>query len=160
MSEKDEILAAIASLRTESVTQQVKLQRTVDRIATDQLEVREVVAGLSRRVDHIETRIDSRVKHSDHVHANASEVDAKTSSDLAAVIVATNANATSINGLRDDVRDVRAEFSAMVLENRKQSALLTLIRGSAFKRLISETTKLVTILAAIAAAYLAAKGHQ
>lgn len=160
MSEKDEILAAISSLRNESVNQQVKLQRTVDRIASDQLEVREVVAGLSRRVDHIETRLESRVKHSDHVHRSASEFDAKTSSDLAAVIVATNANATAVNGLRDDVQNVRTEFSVLTQENRKQSALLELIRGSAFRRLMSETTKLVTILAAIAAAYLAAKGHK
>jgi hypothetical protein len=160
VSEKDEILAAIASLRNESVTQQVALQRAVDRIANDHVAMRQGFASLERRIDVVETKLDSRVKHSDHVHSSASEVDAKHESDMAAVINATNSNATSINGLRDDVRDVRAEFSAMVVENRKQTGLLTLLRSTPFKRFLEAATKLAILLAALVSTYLAAKGHK
>lgn len=149
MSDKDEILAALSALRTESVEREVKLQRTVDRIANDQVaarqdisEVKGEVLALGGRVSKLET---ART-FSDRVRANLSDTDAKHESDLAAVV-------TELEAMK------KQQFALMAV-NQKQTGLLDLLRGSLLQRLIKETTRLVILIAAVVSAYLSAKGHK
>lgn len=149
MNDKEEILAALKSLGTEQATQQVKLQRTVDRIANEQVEMRHELGEVKSRVSVLE----GARKYSDRARAGLSDADMRHESDMGAVVVALDAT-------RAKVADIEGQQHALMAMNQKQTGMLALIRSTPVKRFLSDSAKLVSALAAVAAAYLAAKGHK
>ena len=152
MTDTEQILAAIA----QGAQQQVNLQRSVDRIANEQVAVRQEMVDMKTEILAIGgrvTNLESARKYSDRVRSNLSDADMKHESDLAAVV-------TALESTRSEVAEVKGQQFALMAMNQKQTSVLDLLRGSKFQRLIKETTRLVILLAAVVSAYLSAKGHK
>lgn len=144
-NDTERILAAIAH----GAQQQVNLQRSVDRIVNDHVALRQDVTDIKGEVISQGARIstlEGARKYSDRARAGLSDADAKHESDMAAVIA--------------EVEAVKQQQFALMAVNQKQTSVLDLLRGSRVQRLVKETTRLVILLAAVASAYLSAKGHK
>ena len=134
----------------------MNLQRSVDRIANEQVAVRQEMVDMKTEILAIGgrvTNLESARKYSDRVRSNLSDADMKHESDLAAVV-------TALESTRSEVAEVKGQQFALMAMNQKQTSVLDLLRGSKFQRLIKETTRLVILLAAVVSAYLSAKGHK